>query len=50
VLIFSTLKVRVLKEHKINVTMTKNDRQEKKGRQGVRVLLEIGGERGRGER
>ena len=36
----------MLKQHKINVTMTKNDRQEKRGRQGVRVLLEIGGEGG----
>jgi hypothetical protein len=36
--------MRVLKQHKINVTMMKNDRQEKRGRQGVRVLLEILGE------
>jgi hypothetical protein len=46
VLTFSTLKARVLKQHKINVTMMKNDRQEKRGRQGVRVLLEILGEGG----
>ncbi|QRN82198.1 hypothetical protein JR338_07035 [Chloroflexota bacterium] len=41
VLTFSTLKARVLKQHKINVTMTKNGRQEKQACQGVRVLLEI---------
>jgi hypothetical protein len=33
--------MRVLKKHKINVTMRKNGRQERGSPQGIRVLLEM---------